>query len=216
MTQWLRWLLIATALIHIVYGACNVLQALMLSAMINDLPSQSMLAAATMARELREGAPVVLLTIVYCGAILVFAVWTYRMNANIHALGSNLRFTPGWAVGWYFVPIANLWKPYQVMRELWLVSNNPADWQTGRTSKLLSWWWTAWLTYLFFPLVSFVYVVRLSVQGNVFSQLRLMEFFGVVYAVLGLVAAILAYFMVTKISELQAQAADRSLSAVFA
>jgi hypothetical protein len=217
MTQWLRWLLIAAALIHIFYGACNVLQGLVLSAMANGFPSQLLRATSTTANELREGVVGMLLAIVFFGVIVVFATWTYRMNANIHALGSNnLRFTPGWAVGWYFVPIANLWKPYQVVRELWLASNNPAGWQTDRSSKLLSWWWTTWLAYLFFPLVSVAYMMRLSVQGDAFSPLLLIELFGVVYAALGLAAAILAYFVVTRIGASQAQAADRSLSAVFA
>ena len=101
MTQWLRWLLIAAALIHIFYGTCNVLQALVLSAMVNGFPSQLLLAASTTANELREGVVGMLLAIVCFGVIVVFATWTHRMNANIHALGSNnLRFTPGWAVGW--------------------------------------------------------------------------------------------------------------------
>jgi len=217
MTQWLRWLLIAAALIHIFYGACNVLQALVVSAMVNGFPSQLLLAASTTANELREGVVGMLLAIVCFGVVVVFATWTYRMNANIHALGSNnLRYTPGWAVGWYFVPIANLWKPYQVVRELWLASKDPAGWQTARSIKLLSWWWTTWLAYLFLPLVSVAYMMRLSVEGDAFSPLLLIELFGVVYAALGLGAAILAYLLVTKIGAFQAQAADRSLSAVFA
>jgi hypothetical protein len=32
--------------------------------------------------------------------------WIYRANANARALGAkDMKFTPGWAVGWYFVPI---------------------------------------------------------------------------------------------------------------
>ena len=217
MTLWLRWLLIAVALIHIFYGACNVLQALVLNAMVNGFPSQLLLATSTTANELRVGVVGMLLAIACLGVIVVFATWTYRMNANIHALGSNnLRFTPSWAVGWYFVPIANLWKPYQVVCELWLASNNPAGWQTDRSSKLLSWWWTTWLAYLFFPLASVATMMRLSVHADAFSPLLLIELCGVAYAALGLGAAILAYLVVTKIGAFQARAADRSLSAVFA
>jgi hypothetical protein len=217
LTQWVQWLLVAVALIHIIFGVCAVLQALMLNAMVNGLPSTLELTIATRAKELRAGATGTLMSIVYFAAVLAFAIWTYRMNANIHALGgNNLRFTPGWAVGWYFVPVANLWKPYQMMRELWLASNNPADWRVDRTSKLLTWWWASWLATVLFPFVSLIYMVRLSVRADVFGQLEVMEVLGVVSATLGLMAAILAYFVVAKIGAFQAQAADRSLSAVFA
>jgi hypothetical protein len=176
-----------------------------------------MLAAATAANELREGAVGTLLTNVYFGVAFVFAVWTYRVNTNIHALGSNnLRFTPGWAVGWYFIPVANLWMPYQVMRELWLASNNPAGWQAKPTGKLLRWWWASWLASVLFPCISVVYMTRTLVQEDVFGQLMVLEVFGVVSAILGLAAAILACLVVSKIGAAQEQAAERSLSAVFA
>jgi hypothetical protein len=54
-------------------------------------------------------------------------------------------FTPGWSVGWYFVPIANLWKPYQAMKEIWKASANPHSWPTQTTPPLLSTWWTLWI-----------------------------------------------------------------------
>ena len=48
-----------------------------------------------------------------------------------------MLFTPGWSVGWYFIPIANLWKPYQAVKEIWIVShkNTPAD------HAVVGWWW---------------------------------------------------------------------------
>jgi hypothetical protein len=52
-------------------------------------------------------------------AVPLFVIWVHRMQANTFALGVlGLRYTPAWAVGWYFVPIVNLWMPYRVMREI--------------------------------------------------------------------------------------------------
>jgi hypothetical protein len=45
-------------------------------------------------------------------------------------------------VGWYFVPLANVVKPYQVMMELWRRSH--AGW-VARRSKLVVAWWGCWL-----------------------------------------------------------------------
>src|SRR4030095_8115621 len=47
-------------------------------------------------------------------------VWIYAAHANLPALNAGpLEFSPGWAVGWFFIPIANLVKPYQAVVEIW-------------------------------------------------------------------------------------------------
>ena len=74
-------------------------------------------------------------------AVLV-SKWIYRANCNARALGaSEMAFTPGGAVGWYFVPIANLWKPYQAMREIWQASMSPSGWRRQQVSVLVPCWW---------------------------------------------------------------------------
>jgi hypothetical protein len=72
---------------------------------------------------------------------IVVLRWIYRASVNAHAAAPDLTITPGWAVGWYFVPIANLWKPFQAMKEIWLGSHFGANWEAGYTSDLLNWWW---------------------------------------------------------------------------
>jgi len=75
--------------------------------------------------------------------LVLFCIWTYRANHNARQLGApDMQFTPGWAVGWYFIPIANLWKPYQAMREIWQASANPAHWQQQPRGPILPLWWT--------------------------------------------------------------------------
>ena len=55
---------------------------------------------------------------------ITFLRWIYRSNKNLRVLSDEaMTFTPGWSVGWYFVPFANLYKPYQVMKEIWTVSH---------------------------------------------------------------------------------------------
>ena len=78
-------------------------------------------------------------------AILV-CFWTYRANCNVRALGATgLRFSPGEAVGWHFVPIAWFWMPFLVMREIWRASANPSEWRGQPGSAVLGWWWALWL-----------------------------------------------------------------------
>jgi hypothetical protein len=71
--------------------------------------------------------------------------WIYRVTMNSHALAQGVRVSPPWAIGWYFVPVANLFKPFQAVADAWKVSLGPTDWQARQTPALLLWWWWAWL-----------------------------------------------------------------------
>ncbi len=85
--------------------------------------------------------------LVYLATVIVFGRWIFRANRNAWALAGDLDFRPGWAVGWYFVPVANLWKPYQAMKETFKASNPEfgADWRQAPPPAFLGLWWTLWL-----------------------------------------------------------------------
>jgi hypothetical protein len=73
-------------------------------------------------------------------------MWIYRAATNIRALGAEgLEITPGWSVGWYFVPFANLVKPFQAMNEIWRASQDPHHWERLSTPLELRVWWSLWL-----------------------------------------------------------------------
>jgi len=83
---------------------------------------------------------------------ICFFVWMYRMDKNLRAFGAEeLQFRPGWVVGYFFVPIMNLYRPYQAMSEIWQASDpGPAACtKAGRRPihppALLGVWWGCWL-----------------------------------------------------------------------
>ena len=89
--------------------------------------------------------------IVYIVTGITFLKWIYRANLNVHGFGvRGLKFTPGWSIGYYFIPILNFFKPYQAMREIWKTSKNPDDWENQQGSPLLASWWTLFLISGFF------------------------------------------------------------------
>jgi hypothetical protein len=77
---------------------------------------------------------------------IAWLLWQYRAHANLRALGvANLRFTPGWTVGWWFIPFANIVMPYLTVRELWKASDPNAgavDWKVRGGAILVALWWT--------------------------------------------------------------------------
>ncbi len=70
-------------------------------------------------------------------------VWVYRANVNARAMGADLETSPGWAVGWFFIPLASLIMPYQAMSDLWKGSAAPdRTWREQPIPELLmrGWW----------------------------------------------------------------------------
>lgn len=96
---------------------------------------------------LRIGAGQVALIAARLMAVGAFLVWTYRVAANLPALRAPRQETsPGWAVGFYFIPIMNLFKPFQAIVEVWKGSD-PARYTKDALSEqgttLLGFWWAA-------------------------------------------------------------------------
>ena len=77
---------------------------------------------------------------------IIFLRWIYFSNFNSGSLGANgMKFTPGWSIGWYFVPFMNFYKPYQAMKEIWKTSKDPNNWQSIETPSLIKEWWVLWI-----------------------------------------------------------------------
>ena len=87
--------------------------------------------------------------------VVSFLVWFSRSYRNLRALGAEgLEYSPGVAVGWWFVPVVNCWKPFRVAVEIWRASDptTPKSDLASRagmpTPALLAIWWMGWLTAL--------------------------------------------------------------------
>jgi hypothetical protein len=108
--------------------------------------SQELAVADGEASDRRQGFIGILYMAVFIVSGFLILRWIYRVNYNARQLGAeNMEFTPGWSIGYYFIPILTLWKPYQAMNEIWKASKSPLDWSTQSTSILLPIWWTIWL-----------------------------------------------------------------------
>jgi hypothetical protein len=88
----------------------------------------------------------------FIATVVAYCMWVHRAHRNLRALGvPDLVFTPGWAVGWYFVPIMNLFRPCQAMAELWRASttppapDRPAGWKETALPGLVGVWWGAYV-----------------------------------------------------------------------
>jgi hypothetical protein len=87
---------------------------------------------------------------VLLATVVVFIVWMWRSAQNNELLGRiRPRYTPGWSIGGWFIPIGNLWIPVRIMHDLWQGSDpetgNNHDWRGLRRTALIGWWWGFYL-----------------------------------------------------------------------
>ena len=143
--------------ILLVLGAAMAVVSMLSSFMQAELLSRgSFSEAEAQANDLREQAIGLLQLALYLFTVVIFGVWIVRANKNVRALGaSDLPITPGWAVGYFFIPILNLWRPYQAMKDLWRASHNPASWGVTAAGPVLPIWWALWLISGFLGQLSF-------------------------------------------------------------
>jgi hypothetical protein len=131
--------------------------------------------------------------------IIVVGCWIYRASTNAHALSDEMTISPGWAVGWYFVPIANLFKPYQGMREIWMASHYRGNWQDQPTPQLLIAWWALWLITSILGNISF----RIAMNDETGAQLGLTTALDVAGASLNVVLTIILTSLMRRIASAQ-------------
>lgn len=141
-----------------------------------------------------------LVVLVLC--FILVGCWIYRASANAHTLSDEMTISPGWSVGWYFVPIANLFKPYQAMREIWMASHFRGNWHGESTPQSVVAWWALWLITNIIANIS----LRLSMgesSGDVIGTTVMMD---VAVAVLNVPLCLILMSLIRQIAAAQASA----------
>jgi hypothetical protein len=150
LSTWVVWLLVGVAALTVVaiifrFGQLSLLQK------IRDQGAGAVTQGQAEAADNRLTAVSVPLGVLTVATIVMWCVWQFRAQSNLRPLGAaNLRYSPGWAVGWWFIPFANIVMPYLTVRELWKASDpegGSAGWQMGKTTSLMPFWWACWLGY---------------------------------------------------------------------
>ncbi len=71
---------------------------------------------------------------------IVFLAFFHRAYSNLGVLGpGEQRWSAGWSVGSWFIPILNLFRPKQIANDIWRGSDGSS------VPALFHWWWALWL-----------------------------------------------------------------------
>lgn len=146
--------------------------------------------------------------LVYVALVVAFLVWLHRASKNLPALGnpkSKIEFTPGWAVGWFFVPLANLVMPYRAVREVWeksdpaIRSEEDVMFTPPSSGGLLLTWWVFWVASNVLGNIS----MRFQDDALTPDTLAVAAWAEIISDVVGIVAAVLAVLVVRGIDRRQ-------------
>ena len=79
--------------------------------------------------------------VTYVAMIVVFGIWLYRAASNIASTTNEyFSYTARSAVGWFFVPIANFFKPFLAIRQIWNASQGAPQTLDKGTAIITIWW----------------------------------------------------------------------------
>ncbi|MFC7357284.1 DUF4328 domain-containing protein [Jejudonia soesokkakensis] len=137
--------------------------------------------------------------------VITFISWFRRAYYNL-GLRMKKSKTDGWAAGAWFVPILNLFWPYQIMVELYektiqyINSKHPESYTySAKTTVFVGWWWAFWILNNIMGQV----VSRVTIAAETIEDLSLDSQLSMVNAVLGIVAALFAIKVVTDYMKLE-------------
>lgn len=151
--------------------------------------------------------------LVFLPCAVLFLMWFHKALSNLRlAALSGLIARPGWSIGSFFVPGANLFVPFGAMRELWNRSHGEDEWQAkASVSEVVIWWTCLWAGTLLAVCVNFVGLI------NILTNLKIVTPPGVNIALdiggvaLSIISAVFLLRIVNRITEAQSYLSNERL-----
>lgn len=205
---WIKYFLCFQVVLAFVAIGSNLMEYQLLTDFQNGVYfSQEMAVADAEANDKRQA----VIAFSYLGVFIVSGVlilrWIYQANQNARQFGAkDMAFSPGWSIGFYFIPIVSLWKPYQAMKEIWQASQNPANWPVEKVSSILGIWWFFWIANSIVGQAVF----RLSRRAEEISEIMNVNLVSQASEVISIPLALVTWLMIKNVSNAQLAMQERS------
>jgi heme/copper-type cytochrome/quinol oxidase subunit 2 len=155
--------------------------------------------------EMISGIVALVYLLVFIVAGFLILRWVYRVNKNAHLLSHHVTMSPGWNVGFFFIPIALLWKPFEGVRQSWQASARPEDPEAEPVPDLLRWWWGFWLASTVIGNISF----RLSLRADTVSDQMVVSGLNLLSLVVDIPLAFTLAAVIRRLSAVQSASLQR-------
>ena len=125
-------------------------------------------------------------------------VWVYRAHANIAQTGVRPKFPPGKAVAAYLFPVANLFLPFEAMRELYNRSHGENEDFAHSPAEDVTAWWAAFLIGLIILSAMILKMVVDAATNLVIMTPLWMEFVAIAFSIVLLLSAAYLFSALTR------------------
>jgi len=138
--------------------------------------------------------------------LVSFPIMIYRLNSNSRFFGAQgMKFASGWAVGWFFVPIINIVKGYQVTREIWKTSasKDVDQWENLQTPLIIKAWWIFSMFKFYFIKLDFSAYTPIAtiIQGRFIEFLTVTSVIGIFTSICSCILTILLFGSLVRLQE---------------
>ena len=123
-------------------------------------------------------------------AFILNSIWIYTSAKTIQVHSSEkLKSSPGWSVGWFFIPIAQLWKPYQALKSISDISVKLAGNTEDAIPRFIFPVW--WIFYLLTIFVDRLYLKTFAASAGSIENLMFTMKVSLVSSVIFIITTIL-------------------------
>lgn len=152
----------------------------------------------------RETVIGILQTLTYLISVFFFLFWFRRAYANLERADIKIKHDNSWAVWSFIVPIISLFRPLQIMKEIWIKTQkkvkqlDPTYITNYNTTPIILWW-------VLFIASNVVgrYILRNSFKEDTLDSLIQLTEAYLISDSIQIIEALLILFIVSKISKME-------------
>jgi hypothetical protein len=139
--------------------------------------------------------------------VITFLQWMHAAYVRASRDVADARFTPGFAVASWFLPVGNFVIPLFTVRHLWQLSRAGVNWRREQPQRYIVAWWGAWAGSLLVSLASVVLSFDYESRSSNSAEMRepLYLALGFLPSLLSLVALVLVLRLVRDITVMQCE-----------
>ena len=154
--------------------------------------------------DLRQKIIAIIYLVTYIISGITFIRWFRRAYFNLHLKAETLSFTEGWAAGCWFVPFISLYRPKQIMNELYVETQNllttkQENSMVNLNTQFIGWWWALWL------IASFLgqFVFRYSQKAETLEELTTVTIVSIIASIIGIPLALITVKIIKDYAEIE-------------
>ncbi len=156
------------------------------------------------ANDTREQIIGILSLIVSLVSGITFIQWFRRAYFNLHLKVEHLAHSEGWAAGCWFVPILSLYRPYQIMKELYsetkdLLVKKDLSFKETFSQASLGIWWTLWIS----NNIIGQFIFRYSMRAETIHELTVSTIASMIGNIIGIPLAIITIKVIKDYSNVE-------------